>query len=66
MPRTRRTPRTPKTLLGVYIEQRQHSQLQQLSDATSIPMAVYVRQALDMMLEAHAAELQQGNASPTK
>ena len=46
-----------KTMHSVHLEVAQHAALRALSEATSIPMAVYIRQGVDAVIKANAAVL---------
>ncbi len=52
-----------KVLRSIYIELEQLEKLKQLSQETKVPQAVYIREALDLMLQKYAHHL--GPEAPT-
>lgn len=46
-----------KIATALYLTPAQHDGLKKLSQHTKVPMAVYLRDAVDLVLEKHAAEL---------
>lgn len=46
-----------KIAITLYIGQKQHDALKVLSRHTKVPMAVYLRDAADLVLQQHGAEL---------
>ncbi len=41
----------------VYITEEQNDKLKQLNDKTKVPIAEYIRQGIDMVLERHKGDL---------
>ena len=47
----------PKISVTVYLTESQLEKLKELRARTKVPVAQYVREAIDLALKAHAAEL---------
>lgn len=41
----------------IYITPEQNDQLKQLHDRTKVPVAVFIREGIDLVLEKHASQL---------
>ncbi|MGQ9508047.1 MAG: ribbon-helix-helix domain-containing protein [Thermodesulfobacteriota bacterium] len=50
----------------IYIDNEQIEALKRLSQRTKVPQSVYVREALDMLLEKYSEQLQFDFKSPSK
>ncbi len=45
-----------RVFTGVYFDRAQHDALRALSDKTRVPLAVYLREAVDMLLEKYGVK----------
>ena len=45
-----------RVFTGVYFDRPQHDALRALSDSTRVPLAAYLREAVDMLLEKYGAK----------
>jgi hypothetical protein len=48
--------RDKRVFTGVYFDRAQHDALRALSDATRVPLAAYLREAVDMLLAKYGAK----------
>ncbi len=46
-----------RVFTGVYFDRRQHDALRALSDRTRVPLAAYLREAVDMLLAKYGAKV---------
>ena len=49
---------------GIYLDRAQHAALRRLSDETRVPLAVYLRDAIDLLLAKHKLKLPKRRARP--
>ena len=49
--------RDKRVFTGVYFNRPQHDALRALSDRTRVPLAAYLREAVDMLLEKYGAKV---------
>lgn len=55
--------REKRVFTGVYFDRPQHDALRELSDRTRVPLAVYLREAVDDLLKKyHSADARAGRA----
>lgn len=48
--------REKRVFTGVYFDRAQHDSLRALSDKTRVPLAAYLREAVDMLLKKYGAK----------
>jgi hypothetical protein len=49
---------------GIYLDRAQHAALRKLSDETRVPLAVYLRDAIDLLLARHKIKVPKRRARP--
>ncbi len=52
-----RKDRKKRVFTGVYFDRAQHDALRALSDRTRVPLAAYLREAVDMLLDRYGAKV---------
>lgn len=58
--------RDKRVFTGVYFDRAQHDALRALSDRTRVPLAAYLREAVDMLLARYGAKVARPRTKPSK
>jgi hypothetical protein len=58
--------RDKRVFTGVYFDRAQHDALRALSDRTRVPLAAYLREAVDMLLDKYGAKVARPRTKPSK
>ena len=61
-----RKDREKRVFTGVYFDRAQHDALRALSDRTRVPLAAYLREAVDMLLDKYGVKAARPRAKPSK
>jgi hypothetical protein len=57
MPVPQKKDRDKRVFTGVYFDRAQHDALRALSDRTRVPLAAYLREAVDMLLDKYGVRV---------
>jgi hypothetical protein len=55
-----------RVFTGVYFDRAQHDALRALSDRTRVPLAAYLREAVDMLLDKYRVKVARPGTRPSK
>jgi hypothetical protein len=66
MPVPQKKDRDKRVFTGVYFDRAQHDALRALSDRTRVPLAAYLREAVDMLLDKYGAKVARPRTRPSK
>lgn len=58
--------RDKRVFTGVYFDRAQHDALRALSGRTRVPLAAYLREAVDMLLDKYGAKVAKPRTKPSK
>ena len=58
--------RDKRVFTGVYFDRAQHDALRALSDRTRVPLAAYLREAVDMLLAKYGVKATKPRARPRR
>ncbi|MBX3702658.1 MAG: ribbon-helix-helix domain-containing protein [Steroidobacteraceae bacterium] len=58
--------RSKRVFTGVYFDRAQHDALRALSDRTRVPLAAYLREAVDMLLDKYGARASRARTRPPR
>lgn len=58
--------RDKRVFTGIYFDRAQHDALRALSDRTRVPLAAYLREAVDMLLARYGVKVTKPRARPQR